>query len=283
MKRSCILGAALGFTVAACLPVHAIVLRYEPKVGTVTKYKASMAGRMHTSMAGMDEPMQMEMTTSMEYTEKVLAKTEKGTKVETKLVSGEGQVNFDGQSQTIPIPTGRMVAELDARGRLIELIETDLGDDAAMQQVMGVGGENFPNWPQFGTFPEGDVEEGQSWTGKLSIPVPGGGTGMELTVKSRLLALTTFQDRKCAKVRSSFSGPMNLDMSAAGLPAEEDVEGSMEANIEGDMLWYYDYENSIYVYGEGTVGMDMAFSMPEGMGGDMTSKMALNVKTGIAR
>jgi hypothetical protein len=107
------------------------------------------------------------------------------------------------------------------------------------------------------------------------------GPEMELAFNSRLLKLTTFQDRKCAKIRTTFSGPMHLDMSSMGMPAGEDAE--MEATLQGDMLWYYDYESSVYVYGEGTVGIDMSFSMPEEMGGAVTVKMVLNIKTGLAR
>jgi hypothetical protein len=126
----------IGLTVAACLPAHAIVLRYKPEVGVTTKCKASMSGRLHTVMESMGQTMQMEMTMTMQYSEKALATTEKGTKVETKLLSGEGTMSFDGQSQAIPVPTGRMVSVLDERGRVVELVEADFGD-ATMQQLMG--------------------------------------------------------------------------------------------------------------------------------------------------
>jgi hypothetical protein len=148
---------------------------------------------------------------------------------------------------------------------------------------MGPGAETWSTMPaQFGAFPEGDVNVGDTWSEELKIPMAPDGPEMTLNIQSELLALTTFQGRKCAKARTQFEGPMNLDMADLGTPAA-DVEGSVEAMLQGDMLWYYDYENSVHVYGEGTVGMDMNISVAgEEMPGGMSAQVLMNVKMMLA-
>ncbi len=59
----------------------------------------------------------------------------------------------------------------------------------------------------------------------------------------------------------------------------------MTGALQGDLLWYYDYEKSVYVYGEGTIGMDMTMSVqaPNMPGGTMTTKMLMNLKTTLVQ
>jgi hypothetical protein len=282
MKRHCIAGMAAGIVLLLGIPADAIVLRYAPKEGSVTKYQASLAGRMQASVPGLGDTMQMEMTGALRYDEKALEKTEKGMKIETALVSGEMVLDVNGQSQSVPMPTGRVVTEMDDRGRVLELVEADVGGQDPLSQLAGQGGENFPNWSQFGAFPEGDVSVGGSWTDTVKIPTPGGGQMLELTFTSRLEGIETRQERKCAKIRTAFEGPMHLSLAELDV-SEEDAEGSLDAAFSGEMLWYYDYENSVYAYGEGAIelSMQMSMPMPEGMGGEMTTKMRMNIKTAV--
>jgi hypothetical protein len=278
MNRNCIASIVVGVALLAGARADAIVLRYEPKEGSVRKYKASMAGRMQTSMGEIGDGLQMEMTVEQRYEEKVLARTENGVKAETKLVSGEVTVDVNGQSQTIATPAGRVVTEMDDRGRVLKLVEVDFESATGLSQFGGGSGENFPNWSQFGAFPEGDVEVGDSWTDTLSVPTPSGGMSLELTFTSRLLKLEARKGHQCAKIQTSFEGPMKFD-----LPEGAGAEASLEATLGGEMLWYYDYENSVYVYGEGAIEMSMTMSMPMpgDAGGEMTTKARMNIKTAV--
>jgi hypothetical protein len=280
VKRHCVAGMAAGIVLLLGIPADAVVLRYAPKEGSVTKYQASVAGRMQASIPGLADTMQMEMTSTLRYDEKALAKTEKGMKIETALVSGEMVLDVNGQSQTVSMPTGRVVTEMDDRGRVLELVEVDLGGQDPLSQLGGQGGENFPNWSQFGAFPEDDVSVGDSWTDTVKVPTPGGGPMLELSFTSRLEGIETKQDRQCAKIRTAFEGPMHLNLAELDV-SEEGAEGSLEATLAGEMLWYYDYENSVYAYGEGAVelSMQMSVPMPDAMAGEMTTKVRMNVKT----
>ena len=279
-NRHCLAGMAAGIVLLLGIPADAVVLRYAPEEGSVTKYQASMAGRMQASLPGVGDTMQMEMTTTLRYDETTLAKTEKGMKIETALVSGEMVVDVNGQSQAVSMPAWRVVTEMDDRGRVLELVEVDVGGQDPLSQLPGQGRDSFPNWSQFGAFPEGDVSVGDSWTDTVKIPTPGGGPMLELTFTSRLEGLETKQDRKCAKIRTAFEGPMHLNLAELGV-SEDGAEGSLDATLAGEMLWHYDYENSVYAYGEGAIefSMQMSVPMPEGMGGEMTTKVRMNVKT----
>jgi len=255
------------------------VLKYRPKVDSVLKHKASMAGRMESSMEAMGQTMRAEITMDMDYSEKVLSQTDETTRVETELLGGKTEVNMAGMKQTIDMPTGKMVTDLDPRGQVVKLVEADLtGTD---QQVMGQGSESFPNWSQFSAFPEGDIKEGDSWKGTVTIPMGPDAPTIEMSYTSKLIALTTFQDRKCAKLQTGFSAPLELDASQLG--GGQGSDGNVNATLSGDILWYYDYENSVYVYGEGTVGMDMDMSMsaPNMPSGNVKTKMLLNIKTSL--
>ena len=285
MKRHCLAGMVTVLALAVCVPAHAVVLRFRPKVGAVHRHKATMAGRMETTMEGMGQTMRAEMAIDMEYSEKALSQTEDVTRLETELLGGKGEVTLNQQTQTMDMPTAKMVADLDPQGRVVKLIEADMPESAMSEQLMGKGAESFPNWSQFSAFPEGDVSEGDAWSDTISIPTTPGGPEMEMTFQSKLIALTTFQSRKCAKIRTSFSAPVDLDLAELSAGEEEEAEGAMTATLQGDLLWYYDYENSVYVYGEGTIGMDMKMSMqiPNVPGGMMTTKMVMNLKTTLVQ
>ncbi len=283
MKRRYAVGLTAGLLLVMCLPAHAIVLRYRPKVDEVTKHKMTMAGRMEMSIEGMGSLMQMEIDGVLNYAEKALSATEEATRVETRLTGGTMTAKGGGESQTQDMPTGRMVADIDPRGRVLKMVSAEFEGEDATGQGMGPGADTWSTMPaQFGAFPEGDINVDDTWSEELRIPTSPDGQEMTMNLESQLLALTTFQGRKCAKVRTSFAGPMNLDMADFG-GAAGGVEGTMEAMLQGDMLWYYDYENSIYVYGEGAVGMDMNISVAGAdMPGGMRAQMLMNLKMALA-
>ncbi len=284
MLRRCAVGLAAWLLLSAGSPAQAIVLRYRPEVNEVTKHKMSMAGSARVSMEGMGQVMQMELTGSLDYAEKALSETDETTRVETRLLGGTMTAKVSGESHTQPMPTGRTVVDRDRRGRLVKIVEAEF-ENLATPQLMGPGAETWTNMPnQFGAFPEGDIEVNDSWSEQLEIPTVPGGPEIGMTINSRLLALTTFQGHKCAKIRSSFEGPIKLDLSELGTPTEG-VEGTMEATLQGDMLWYYDYENSVHVHYEGAVGMEMnlAMSGPDAPAGSMSTQVLMDVKMTLER
>ncbi len=274
MKR-CHTAVVVTLLLLGALPAHAVVLKFQPAVGSAQKQKATMAGRIETSMEGLGQMMRMELVSEMNYQQKALSQTDDVTRVETKMLGGKASVKFGEQSQSVDMPEGKIVADIDRRGRLTKLVEMDMKDQQS-QQMMGA--DALGNWSQFAAFPAGDINVGDTWADKITTP-SSAGPELTLDLNSKLLSLETFQGRKCAKIRTTFSGPMTYDLATMG------QQGAMNATLQGDMVWYYDYDNSVYVYGEGTVGMDMSMSSeaPGMPAGAMTSKMIVNVKLALVQ
>jgi hypothetical protein len=270
----------VGLWLTSCLPAHAIVLRYRPKVGAQTKHKVTMAGRMETEMGAMGQPMRMEMNGSIDYTEKAVSETPDRVQVETRITGGTMTVKMGAESQSQELPTGHMVAEVDRKGRTLSVIDADF---AGMSPgVTGGGPEFWPAWSTIACFPEKDIKENQTWSDTIKLPMPPGAPEITITFNSRLLALTTFHGRKCAKIRTAFKGPMTFDLSQLGAEAG-DVAGKLEGTLQAQIVWYYDYENSIDVGSEGNVSMDMKMSIspPDMPAQEMTTKMRMNMKSAI--
>jgi len=281
MTRRLLTGMTVCMALAICVPAHAIVLRYAPKVGEVHKQKASMSGRMEMTMEALQQTMRGEIMMDMDYSEKALSQTETVTRVQTDLLGGKGTVTMAGQAQSMDMPTGKMVCDMDRRGQVVKLVEMNM---PGAEQMMGPGAESLPNWSQFGALPEGDVAPDDTWSGKVTIPAGPSMPSIEMTFKCTLLDVTAFEGRDCAKIKTVFSGPFEMDLSQMrGVPAG--AEGSVSATMQGDITWYYDYGNSVYIYGEGTVGMDMNMSMGGAAAGagDMTMKMLMNIKTALQK
>jgi hypothetical protein len=250
-----------------------VVLRYAPKVGVEAKHKLAIKGRTEVVTEGMGATMRMEMTGTTFYSEKALSETPDRARMETLLTGGEFTIQMSGNTQTQEVPKGRIVADVDRQGRMLSLVESDFGGEA--QSIMGTGTENWATFSNFSAFPEGNVAVGDSWSDELEIPAMPGGPKLSLKISSRLLGLATYEGRKCAKIRTTFKGPMSFTEEGE---AEADST-SMEATLEGTMEWQYDYENSVYVDGEGSMGLDMKMSIsaPEMPGTEVRTKMLANV------
>jgi len=274
-------GLMLFAWLALGLPAHAVMLRYSPKVGETIKHKVSMAGRTSAVVEGMGETMRMELSGAMQYTEKALSETPDTVRVETRVTGGKFTMSVGGQSESQQAPKGKFVADMDRRGRLVKAIEADFGGKSGAQDFMTGGTGSLSNLTTFAAFPEGDVKVGDTWSDEIKIPATQGGPEVNLSLTSRLLDLADFQGRKCAKIRTTFKGPMSFSAPAGS----DDPGNTMEAALQGDLIWYYDYENSIYVSGEGSVGMDMKMSVsgPEMPGLPVTTKMLMNVKLSLAK
>ncbi len=268
----------VGISVVVCVPAHAVTLRYAPRVGEVHKQRAVVTGTADTTAMG--QTMNGTISMTMDYSEKALSQNNATTRVQTDLLGGKGSVSMAGQNQSIDLPTGKVVAEMDRRNRVVKLISAEV---PGAQDAMGPGAESFPNWSQFGAFPEGDVSINDKWSGTVSIPASAGMPSINMAYECTLLDLTEEQGRKCAKIRTAFSGPFQMDLGGVkGMP--QGASGEMNAAIEGSIIWLYDYENSVFVSGDGSVNMDMIMSMsgdPSMPAGDISTKIAMNVNTAL--
>lgn len=278
MKRAYVVSLATCLLAVMVLPAQAVLLRYNPKVGVATKHKYTMAGRTEVTAAAMPEPMRIEMEAVMNSVQKALSETPSTVKVETRLLDSSAKITMAGETQTQPIPEMRVVTQVDRRGRTVKVIEEDTDDVAASAQMPGGVLEAFGDWADFSAFPEKEVKVGAKWSDERSIKISPGIEGIVIESTSELLALTTFQGRKCAKIRTVFEAPLSFDLSKTaglGIPG---IDATAEGTISGTRLWYYDYENSVYAYAEETVGMSTSTDMGEAMGGSITSNVVMNMK-----
>jgi len=280
MKRIWLAVLALCGWAAVALPAHAVVLRYTPKVGAVAKHKVTVAGRMQADMEGAGETMRMEMDGWVEYTESALSETADTVRIETRLTAGKMTMKMGEESQSEEMPTGRMVADMDRRGRLVKMVEADFGGEVGAADFMSGGMGNWSSFSAFSAFPEGDVKVDDTWSDEVRLPSFEGGPEIALSANSRLLELGTYGGRHCAKVRTYVKGPMKFSM-----PGMEGIAEQMEATLQGTVVWYYDYENSVYVSGEGSLGMEMTMGMapPDMPEMQMTTKMLINFKLSLVR
>jgi len=284
MKHMHVIGLALCAAFAVVLPAQAVTLRYAPKVGDTVRHKVSMAGRTSSNAEDVGGPlaeaMHIEVSGTIQYAEKALSETTDTVRIETQVTSGKFTMSIAGQSQDQPVPKGKVVADMDRRGRLVKTIETNFGGKSGVEDFMTGGAGNLSNFSNFAAFPEGDVKAGGIWTDEIKVPASQGGPELNLSLSSRLLDLTTVENRKCAKIRTTFKGPLNFE----SVPGAGDA-GSMEATLQGDLIWYYDYENSVYLSGEGQVGMSMNMNMsgPDMPGMPMSVKMLMNIKLSLVK
>ncbi len=244
-----------------------------------------MDGHIQTSVEGIGPVTEREVTTSVDYLAKAVSETAETTRVETRWIRAILTTKANGETHTHELPAARAVVDIDRRKRVVEVVETSFAGEPDLPELMAAGPKTWTNlFARFGVFPEGDVEVGASWSEELSVPVAPGGPEVEIAVASRLLALTTFQSRKCAKIRTSFEVPVSLDLSDFGAAAQEAEGGRLEAAFQGDVLWYYDYENSVDVYQEASARMeaDLSMSGPGTPGGTITTEARLDLKLTLA-
>lgn len=286
MKTSRLVAAIVGvYLLSLALPAEAVVLRFKPKVNSIVTHKVTMSGQMEMSSEMLPEPMRLQMTMTMTERQKVLGETPEGLKIQT--TTSDAKMTMKGlkaagnsrESQQIPDSTIVMI--MDDRGRVKEIVSTDI---PGAQGQMPFSNETLASLSGMTGFPEGEVKVNETWRDEVELPGAAGMPEVNVTVNSRLLELLTYEGRKCAKIRSAFKGPLSCDLSQlAGAPAG--AAGTVEAMIQGTFTQYYDYENSVWVGGEGQMTMNMTMNLSsEGRDmGAMTTKMAMTMKMQMAK
>jgi hypothetical protein len=260
--------------VTVCLPAHAIVLRYAPKVGEVHRYEVKAAGSFEMTMGAEGQNSPTQTTAEVQCEQRALSQTGDVTRLQTDLLGGKTTTKCDDQTQSGEAPSGKVVVEVDRRGRVAKVVEMVL-DGKEVSQEQGPWAEFLSKWSQCCALPEGDVEVGDTWADTFTNSLPAGGPRIKVSIKSQLLDVTTFQGRQCAKIRTTFSGPVELegeDMGPFG------SVGPTTGKLEGDLTWYYDYANSIFVGGEGSGGLEMSRFLEGILGPGMPDHTAVSTK-----
>jgi hypothetical protein len=273
----------VGLSLASGLAsAEAVVLEYRPSVGQTASYKVQFAGRMQRSVEG-EEPFatskRYQATVALTYTTEVVSQTDDGTVVQIRMQEGQADVTAGDVSETVnlgtleartPVDRRRLStdAELSAEQDLTE-VSPGVVDTLAS---LGLLGGEWLSLVDVIYLPEAEVEPGAVW---FYEDAPGeGAPGVTIRVEFRLLQLTTRDGRKCAKISASWSAPFS---ESSPLPGEEGAEGTATGVLSGEYVVYYDYENCLELYVEGSVGTSITMGV-SGVPVSATQKQQVNVK-----
>jgi len=256
----------------------AVTLRYKFKSGETHAYKTTMKGRGEMGLGGLAESMRMEMSIEMVTAQKVLSVGDGGhsAQIEQRVKpGGKMVVTFAGNSTPTEIPQERVLLTMDTRGRVLKLTVAGTGGGA----VPGASMQGM-DWAQMAAamaFPEKDVKVNEVWETNAAVDVATGAK-MKVQARSRLLGLETYKGRQCARIRTSFSIPLDTllpQMMPQGGPAPE-----MGGQVTGLVVWYFDHVSGLVIdeSGKVTVQSTTSFTMGE-QTVETSSSMVMNVKS----
>ncbi|NIM06263.1 MAG: hypothetical protein GTO55_07765 [Armatimonadetes bacterium] len=283
---------------------EAVLLRYDLKKGDTARYKemSAAAMRMSTSMMGQDNTMSGQQTYTVIYRETVTDVTPEGViSLVRTLESGKSTAKMSGMEEemTEDMPKTETFIKMTNQGKILSARTSSPEDqtDGDTSDVSGVGMGSFgldtaAMEAVFSHFPlpEEDVKPNDTWTDEVRMPGMLGGTAATVTFKSCLLAVDRFDDRDCAKIRTVFEIPLEMDpseMMGDMLPqgTETDVMGEASGKIAGRIEWQFDYKRGCVVYAEGPVlaTFDSSFSLGEleGQSLAMSTSMAMKANEKI--
>jgi hypothetical protein len=257
---------SLAFLVACCGFAHAepIHLRFKPAVGQETKHRLMIAARVESSSQSEEAGSSAERgeaQVSIDFARKVTGEEGEETTVETRQLKGEASVTVEGKETTIALPAFRCVKRFDRRRNQVGLAEEEGGDPPESDEEgtgceivgsLGVGCGMWAEMVEMLTLPAEPVEVGATWKKEQES----GPRDVSFVLNYKLEELTTRAGRKCAKIRASW----RHEFSTEGLSDLADMQPgttnivAAEGVTTGDLVCYYDYENSVDVLIEGTLG-----------------------------
>jgi hypothetical protein len=285
--------AALALLGAAGSGAQAVEIQYKPKVGETTKQRVMLAGRM--SMEA-DSPLMQDfildraqVSATIDYTSKPISQSGDATEVKVQITQGEATITVSEGQEKTSLGSVESTMRVDRR---LEVSEVDftteedyrhLSDDAAgAMDAFGIGAGGWWDLVDVLYLPEGDVSVGAEWTYKDDDTSIGGGEeAPPLEVQFKLLELTTHAGRNCAKISTSY----RYEFSEVAMPTGAEEGGRMTTSglMSGEYLIYYDYENSVRVYREGSTGFDVTViaEYPEMGEATVRTKIVMNVKASL--
>ncbi len=275
----CLWAAGL-WLAAGVASARGVVMEYKPKVGQTATYKAMFAGRMQRAIEG-DVPyatsQRYQVTATLEYATEVLSQTDDATIVKIRMSEGQAEVKTGDVAQTVDLGTLQAEATVDRRRLGTAADVTAEADFAEIHldvidalESLHLLGDEWLGLVDVLYLPEGDVKPGATWSHKDEPegeePFP------TVTIDHRLIELTSYGGRKCAKIAVSWRVPFSdIPFPLGG----EGVEASASGILSGEYLVYYDYENCLEVYVEGSVGTSLSVPLPEST---FEQKQQMNVK-----
>ena len=283
-----LLGLTLVLALAGAAPAGAVELVYKPKVGETVQHKVMLAGRLSVTASDPElaafADQRGEMSATIRYSAVPTSQSDDSTVVEIRMRDGKAVVKTESGTETVDL--GTLTAKLTTDRRL-ETGEANFESEEDFTETSDEAYSVLDGFPLLAGdwwelvdvlyLPTGDVSEGAEWQYEDTEDLPSE-SAPPVVVKYKLLDLTTHEGRKCAKIRASWRYEFSdMKMEEEG---EEELDAMTASGVHtGDYLFYYDYENSVCAYTEGSTGMEMTATMPSLSGeGTVSMKALVNVK-----
>jgi hypothetical protein len=253
LKRfSVVLGVLFLISVTmSAMAADKVLLQYNPKPGTTTKYKLQIQGA--TTVTAMSKSQKTDLETYMALEQKITGVDAKGN-VEMQTTITEGTITVNKTPTPLPV-TGQVIKVKMAKNG--EVLASEGMDQQTNFQQMQI---KFPDKPQgVGDFWETTINPNPQ------LPIP-------LKVKYTVLGFETVDGYECVQLKSVVS-------------TEQGDAGSINLNVKADGKIWFAHKEGIMVKNE--VNSNMIMIMENDMGGGKKEKidtrMNLNLKMGIVK
>jgi hypothetical protein len=251
MRRSRLVGAAVGlWMLFVVLPAQAVLLRYTPKVGTISSYTVTTAIRNETTSESLPAPLLLQYSGTTRIRVKVLAQTSGGRKVQSSAAGGTVKRVIKGVgATTLKRPDSSLAAIYDDQAYLTQVVSTSTGR-ASGQSITA---DNTIYALGVIPFTAEEVKPGDTWTGEIQFPLLLEAPPSSFKATVRLLSVAPYKGRTCAKLRVTYNGDYAVDLSQTPQARARNAQGSSSGTVEGSVIAYYDYADSVWVDASGKV------------------------------
>jgi hypothetical protein len=282
-------------------PAKAVTLRYTLKKGAVVQYTVRLAAASRTSGMG-DSKSESTMEMTSVYRLKVLEVAPNGDMLADLVpVSGTVKVVEGEETKKTSLPKAKPLhLKVTPLGAISVVGPEDWEAEAEKADVSFGVGSTTPRLDLLSAasivpLPEGDVKVGDSWETEFeeALPLPAlpGSDGSrrlgQVKVKSQLLEISDYKGRKCARIRTTYGMPIEIQSSPA-----PSVTLSVSGAMTGSMEWLYDYDRSCTISCQSTLQMLMKATadlppalkerVPAGVNTDGTMSMKANLKASLS-
>ncbi len=256
----------LGIGVAAS--AQSVQLRYKFRQGERLRYDVTLKGNGTISSPTLGQSDPFEMSGSLRYVTEVQKVDAAGSAILHTVVE-DSSINATVGGQAVPLTLNlpAITTKLTATGKILNCTVA-----APMsQQLPALGGlsgagaatEAFDFTKFFGAtqnigFPSRPVSPGTQWSDSVNITTADGAK-LQIKSNSKLLGFTTYQGRRCAKIRTTFTAPLSMQMAQLGIPF------ALTGSEQGTMTTYFALAEGRMIGSVGKVTTDI--TMSTGLGG----------------
>jgi len=286
----------------AAARADAVVLRYALKKNDVARFQEMNAAAARTTfnLQGQPQSQTTQFTQNAVYRETVADLTPGGAILLVRAMeAGKSTHQMPGQQEKISqdMPKSKTLIKMTPLGNVLSA-RTSFPESASQESPSGPSQTDprslgldmatleavFSHIP----FPERDVKPNDTWKDEVRLPGFVGSQAVTITFTSRLLGLGPYKGRNCARIRTAFEIPLEMDLGQVMgrmLPQGSSGEADTKGKIVGRLDWQFDYNRGHVVYAEGPMQMtaNASFTYTDAEGkpivGSVNFAMKANGKT----